>query len=61
MGKWFLDFSFWTRGYRTAQCTHCALYHFNIVTMVTICSTNAIFLLQILKKYLLQRMLGKPS
>ena len=25
MGKWFLDFSFWTRGYRTGQCTHCAL------------------------------------
>ena len=25
MGKWFLDFSFWTQGYRTAQCTHCAL------------------------------------
>ena len=25
MGKWFLDFSFWTRGYRTAQTAHCAL------------------------------------
>ena len=25
MGKWFLDFSFWTRGYRTAQTAHCAM------------------------------------
>ena len=25
MGKWFLDFSFWTRGYRTVQTAHCAL------------------------------------
>ena len=25
MGKWFLDFSFWIQGYRTAQTAHCAL------------------------------------
>ena len=25
MGKWFSDFSFWTRDYRTGQCTYCAL------------------------------------
>ena len=25
MGKWFLDFSFWTGGYRTAQTAHCAM------------------------------------
>ena len=25
MGKWFLDFSFWIQGYRTAQTAHFAL------------------------------------
>ena len=25
MEKWFLDFSFWIQGYRTAQTAHCAL------------------------------------
>ena len=30
MGKWFLDFSFWIQGYRTAQTAHCALYYINV-------------------------------
>ena len=25
MGKWFLDFSFWTLGYMTVQTAHCAV------------------------------------
>ena len=25
MGKWFLDFSFWTLGYMTVQTAHCAM------------------------------------
>ena len=33
MGKWFLDFSFWTRGYRTAQTAHCAVMCHCIIHM----------------------------
>ena len=30
MGKWFLDF----RGYRTAQCTHCAMVCGQLITVL---------------------------
>ena len=51
MGKGFLDFGFWTQGYRTAQTAHCALMelwlldehlngHFQESTGCPLCRSN---------------------
>ena len=42
MGKWFWDFSFWTRGYRTAQTAHCAMYWIKLTFYWNI-STSCLF------------------